>query len=136
MYILTQSESGQTGALSPAVKLANEMIEYLIKRIYKYSWIVAQRISVNKIFTQEVTWSVSQIDIRRKFIQEKWNGLSSYAIIIGFKPFLFEHSDITKSSTIISVSAYKSPPWFVSLLYFLSHRGSYSFLPRWRRGMK
>jgi len=91
---------------------------------------------VNRTFTQEVTWSVSQIDIRRKFIQEKWNGLSSYAIIIGFKPFLFEHSDITKSSTIISVTAYKSPPWFVRILYFLSHRGSYSFLPRWRRGMK
>jgi len=91
---------------------------------------------VNRTFTQEVTWSVSQIDIRRKFIQEKWNGLSSYAIIIGFKPFLFEHSDITKSSTIISVTAYKSPPWFVRFLYFLCPRSGFS-LPLWgRKGMK
>jgi len=93
---------------------------------------VEKKRNVNKTFTSKIEWTDS--DKKNQLIQTKWNDLAQSAIIIGFKPFLFEHSDITKSSTIISVSAYKSPPWFVSILYFLSHRGSYSFLPRWRRG--
>jgi hypothetical protein len=90
---------------------------------------------VNKTFTFTIEWGTPQLELRTKLIHGKWNDLAWGAIVEGFKPFSFKHSDINKPITTISVSAYK-PSWFVSLLYSLSHRGSNSFLPRWRWWMK
>jgi len=94
---------------------------------------VEKKRNVNKTFTSEIERTDS--DKRNQLIQTKWNDLAQSAIIIGLKPFLFEHS-ITEFSIIISVTAYKSPPWFVRFLYFLCPRSGFS-LPLWgRRGMK
>ena len=87
---------------------------------------------MNKTFTHEITWLSPDLNLRQQIIQYKWNDLATSAIIEGFNPFLFEHSDITKSLTLISVSAYKSTPWFVRILYFLCPRGGFSF-PSWGR---
>lgn len=89
---------------------------------------------MNKDFTYEIEWTVTEIKLRKKFIRDKWTDLSNDAIIKGFNPCLYEHSDIKQPKTLISVSAYKSPPWFVRIPYLLCHRGSFSFLPRWRGG--
>jgi hypothetical protein len=90
---------------------------------------------MNKTFTYEITWTVPEVGLRNKFVHEKWHDLSASAIIIGFSPFLFEHSNITDTTTIISVTAYKQP-WFVRLFYFLSHHRGYSFPLWWRRRTK